>query len=199
MSKKKPLPDILKTPLFYKDPFLLSIERSQRGLADRLSNSEYGEIQISVDAAEKLKALFDYYGIEPQAEGADLKLALALATDYIPGFSFVDSEPRKKGRPNRWMGSDGLTLFALVKDKINQNSKLSVEAACKIISKNGYFKDVSEKSLPTRYYEVIQNHIAFILAKQHCEHTKKDFESFMRDYEPTLIQQGLNLATKNNK
>ena len=102
----------------------------------------------------RIEALYEHYGVERGQKGADIKLALKLAFDHVPGFQISDSQ---RGRPAKWKGPRSLELYADVR-AVQKRSGLSISAACDWLARNHRrYKGEKGSALNTRFYEVPKN------------------------------------------
>jgi hypothetical protein len=105
---------------------------------------------------EKLPALLKHYKIAGQTQRSWLELAMALATQFVPGMKFAHEVAGPVGRPGRWKGVAGIQFITEV-DQLADGQKCSASEAIDIdilreIDPIRYAD--SRNSLRKRYYEV---------------------------------------------
>jgi hypothetical protein len=106
--------------------FCKKYNRHQRKVRDR----------VDKQTAEKLSLLMDFYGIANKNDmGA---LALALATEHVPGFKVVPQGDEKRGRKKRW---DGPKLQALLQAvlTVKEKHRFTDRQALYFMSRNDEF------------------------------------------------------------
>ena len=113
--------------------------------------------RLPVSAAEKasmdsvllnrLAALLDHYGIEGGLEepGNGWKLAMALASDHVPGFQ----SRAKPGAKPKSGADDALLVVAIIQ---GVRAGKSINETCQHLSKRPPFKGKSAETLRDRYY-----------------------------------------------
>lgn len=108
---------------------------------------------------ERLLALFKHYGIDPLREGADIRLAAALASDHVPGFQRIDGSAPRAGRHSKWQGDKSLELLADVWALEAKGHTAS--AACRTLAANSQYgepgKKIAHRTLYRRYQEALKN------------------------------------------
>ena len=90
--------------------------------------------EVDAELDDKLKALFDHYGVDPKKETAWVNLTLKLARRHVPGFR---GPPREPGRPPE-RKLDDLTLFLHVelwkkRDELSEREAIKKIAAQKVV------------------------------------------------------------------
>ncbi len=137
LKKKIILPDPPKVPsqaMSFLSPDLVD---EYRQVLEKYLREQH--IELRKKQAEKIPALYEFYGIDINAADAKEWLVISLAEDYIPGFQY-QSEP-SAGRQEIWDDLTFLELFFDVeklKSKNNRNVeqlKFTTERACKILVK----------------------------------------------------------------
>ena len=73
--------------------------------------------------------LFSHYRID---DGSYAKLALALASEFVPGMKVVESPPRKRGAPRTWKDARHGAVFVEVVEEIQQTRKRGIKDAIRI-------------------------------------------------------------------
>lgn len=100
--------------------------------------------------------LFEHYGIDRTAPAAFPLLALQLARDFIPGMRIVEFSARKRGRPKKWKGVDGVLLVKSVQ-RINAERKKGVADAVRIArNRKPEWSRYNSDTLESRYYEALE-------------------------------------------
>ena len=150
MSKIK-YPGILNEPMVFHAPSMAAALLGYEPSKDReTANEKSGEQFFS-----RVIALFEYYKIDLNKDGAAMLLALALAQDHVPGFKYKDINKRGRGRPGKWKGFKSIELYADVKQLANQgHSDLN---ACRILAENPKYRERYEgetaENLHRRYLD----------------------------------------------
>lgn len=97
------------------------------------------KIYYANQTAKKLKALYDFYGLDSLDANDSISLVVNLAYEFIPGFSFKSNNV---GAPNIWNDeSFSLDFYMRVKSKKwdiehKTNSKCSIANAIKYVRKD---------------------------------------------------------------
>lgn len=127
---------------------------------NKKSDEEANNSQFS----ERLLALFKHYGIDPLRDGADIRLAAALASDHVPGFQRIDGSAPRAGRPSKWQGDKSLELLADV--WALEAKGLTASAACRTLAANlkcgERGKRITHATLYRRFQEAISNSTPFM-------------------------------------
>jgi hypothetical protein len=93
---------------------------------------------------ERVVALFEHYGVKPNEDGAEMKLLMALAADWVPGFKFAN----RKGRPAHRTADDIKILVECFRaDEANK----SISAAAHRLAKRGSVEGLSGEQIRQRY------------------------------------------------
>lgn len=124
------------------------------------------EDRIFRERIEKLPLLLDHFKIArvahaEQISGGDLlKLALALAIDFVEGFKLA-KKPRPKRGPKgpNWKGADGEALVSEVQALVAHN-QISINKAIQMIIELApeRYGDYPPEDLKNRYYEARKRH-----------------------------------------
>lgn len=111
----------------------LAQNRPYRGLLLESQAEAEARTKGKKDDLERLLALFEHYEIDPMAEGADLRLVLALAHQHVQGFKVIDKPSLQSGRPAEWSELQEIELLADVWTKEAEGK--SASQACAILVK----------------------------------------------------------------
>jgi hypothetical protein len=111
-----------------------------------LLDPEGQEARALEEYFERVVALFRHYKINPKDEDAWMHLALALAHNHVPGFTFG----RERGAPHK-RGVDDIIIWSQVKR--HEAKGLTVNNACRLIEKQGIVKGLKAQSIRQRYYD----------------------------------------------
>ena len=103
-----------------------------------------------IERAIRTLKLFQEFDIDPNSGDAWMRLAIALAERYKPGFG----PPRKRGR-RREHASDDIQLMLMV-ELLKHRDDFSVRKACAVIAQAGAIKERS-KTLQERHKRLIRN------------------------------------------
>jgi hypothetical protein len=115
-----------------------------------------GPDYVEVYRDEKLKALLQKYKIAASSPNSYYQLALALATDFHPGFKAV---PFPRHRRPRWSGVAGLLLvFSIEKIRAHSKTQRSTTALVRELKRQfpKLYGRYSEQTLKVRYFEVVR-------------------------------------------
>lgn len=129
---------ILAEPIKLRDPGL--------GLA---SNPEEIKRHNDEQFWQRVKALYEHYGVRSDDAAADFKVLLRLAIDHVPGFAIAG---RPKGRPEKWGSVKSIELFADVK-AIMKRRGISARSACSILINRPRYRGQKLNSLYRRFME----------------------------------------------
>jgi hypothetical protein len=146
-SRKKKLPDVLKSPIYYGLGLMTAgaFPRPQ----DRLSANEQSEVSaFSKQMAERTRAVYEYFGVDPATAAAKDNLILAMCFKLFPqGFSFCGGKKRKSVAGNRrqWTVARKRQLIQDV-----EHAGCAPQVAFERLA--GKYR-MSADSLKTRYYE----------------------------------------------
>lgn len=106
---------------------------------------------------EKYKALHEHYGVNPLDRDSQTKLLVALMGDHVPGFRVATK--KKRGRPQKWHGHQGLELFYEIYSHA-QKSGRSYLWACHRMARKGKYTKYAPDTLYARFKEVSLKHPA---------------------------------------
>ena len=98
----------------------------------------------------KLKALFEWYSIDLEAQDAWVRLAIALALDHVPGMH-VRPAAKKRGRPRSWDALN-VKLLRAVESLRATNKRMTIEKAIQTLRK-GEWSRYKQQSLVVRHRE----------------------------------------------
>jgi len=103
-----------------------------------------------IERVIKTLELFQEFDIDPNSEVAGMRLAIALAERYKPGFG----PPRKRGRRAEHVNDD-IHLMLMV-ELLKNRDDLSVREACEVIVQAGAIRQRS-KTLQERHKRLMRN------------------------------------------
>jgi len=114
---------------------------------------EQAEWLLQAELQGRFFALSAVFGINPTLPGADCKLALRLALEFVPGFNFLRLE--RRGTPKRVMREHKGLVEAI--DKIRIESKQTVGGACRtLVKRTGSWKRKRASDVEAAYYRLLQ-------------------------------------------
>lgn len=109
---------------------------SKQEIREKAENAGGVDAAIRQIYLERLRLLFEHYGINPKEKGSSAKLARALMEDHVPGFQFTKAgrpkqrqrlslhaiaglqrPPKKPGRPRKHLDDDQLAFIQAVEDE----------------------------------------------------------------------------------
>lgn len=178
LNEKIILPDRPKMPSQAMSFLSPDVTYEYRQSLEKYSHEQH--IELRKKQAEKIPALYEFYGIDINAPDAKEWLIISLAEDCIPGFQY-QSEP-SVGRDETWNDLVFLELFFDVeklKSKNNESAdklKFTTERACKILVKQepwasrlkakGY-GTVTPKTLQNKYADAKRSFLVKMYIENH--------------------------------
>jgi hypothetical protein len=99
----------------------------------------------------KLKALFEWYSVDPAAPEAWAKLAIALALDHVPGMN-ARSASKKRGRPRSW-DSLNVKLLRAVENLRYKNKRMTFAEAIRTLRNDVEWNRYTQQNLAVRHRE----------------------------------------------
>ena len=142
------------------------------------------KVRCIIEAREKMNLLFEEFSVERTGDDERdfYRLTVAMALEFVPGFRFVSSQKKKKGkgRPKVWDDLQYLHLYAdlteVMKRKICSQSE-----ACSILTKMEPYKlrwgKYRKRTLENRFIEATDvEHNSLILLYSQSEALKSLFD-----------------------
>jgi len=117
------------------------------------------EFECSDQLSQRVSALYEHYGLDQASQGAEIKLVLRLACDFVPGFEILTGPKRGKGRPKKWHEFKSPELLADV-SALKRMGKTALNA-CRILSQLQRYAprygNKTPRTLYRRYQEAKRN------------------------------------------
>jgi hypothetical protein len=98
----------------------------------------------------KLKALFEWYSIDPADPDAWARLAIDLALNHVPGMT-VRPASKKRGRVRSWDDLYAKLLRAV--EDVREEKRMTIREAIKVLRKGSDWRSFTQESLEIRYRE----------------------------------------------
>ena len=106
---------------------------------------------------KKLGLLFEFFEIDPMADGSWEALACALAIRHVPGFQLTEPK-RKRGAKRKWDRAEQLALIDAIDRQRTASKRVSLKAAIRAAMKSRDWRwGKDSTSVESRYYEARKN------------------------------------------
>ncbi len=108
-----------------------------------------------IQLMERIRALYEHYGIEDGSQNADFHLAIELARDFVPGFEILTAKRRGRGKPKKWGEIKSFELLADV--AFLKRKRHSALNACRLLTQlpeyDSRYRGELQKNLYRRYLD----------------------------------------------